>query len=388
MKTVNCEGVEYLVHESEGNAARWIMPMAQYYCKGAWGLDIGCSKPEWKFPNAIPVDPLLPNEFNKNDAMNLPESSTGWDYIFSSHCLEHVKENWMNVLDYWLTKIKVGGILFLYLPHASQNYWQPRNNRKHIHSFTGQEINDYLLSLGHQSFVSGVDMNHSFTVICEKKEQEPEFGTQAYYNKKAKVFADDLEEALIKQGRTYFRDGDNVVFNGPNPLDNDRVPVDKIVGGIQYGVPDAHGDVLMPGCFDKSINSDNKYVLKSHLNMIDEQREQALKDGESFMKEFKEASKGERTPFKFTGPIANPNSYPDCKPKCGWYDKNTNDLADKIADMRMGNQRELILRFEFESLLIHINDMRALNNISPMTMDEFKKMHGLQEDGSINSKTI
>lgn len=215
MKTVNCEGVEYLAHESEGNAARWIMPMAEYYCKGAWGLDIGCSKPEWKFPNAIPVDPWLPNEFDKNDAMDLPTSATGWDYIFSSHCLEHIKENWMNVLDYWLSKIKVGGIIFLYLPHSSQRYWQPRNNRKHIHSFSGDEIGEYLKGLGHQVFVSGVDLNHSFAVVCEKREQEPELGTQEYYDKKAKVCADEKEAYCKERNINYIREGNNVIYNEP-----------------------------------------------------------------------------------------------------------------------------------------------------------------------------
>lgn len=169
MKTVNCEGVDYLAHEAEGNAARWIMPLALEYCRPEMtGLDIGYSKEEWKLKGSWGIEPSIDPAY---DAMRLPNPVDGrFEYIFSSHCLEHVKENWYDVLDYWLSKIKVGGILFLYLPHASQNYWQPRNNRKHIHSFLGPEIDAYLKGLGHQVFVSGVDANHSFTVICEKKE--------------------------------------------------------------------------------------------------------------------------------------------------------------------------------------------------------------------------
>lgn len=214
MKTVNCEGVDYLAHESEGNAARWIMPMAQYYCKGR-GLDIGFSKLEWKMPNAIGIDPS--HSGGVQHAMNLMNDNDGgqWDYIFSSHMLEHFTGNWMTCLDYWLTKIKTGGIVFLYLPHSSQRYWHPRNNRKHIHSFSGDEIGEYLKGLGHQTFVSGVDMNHSFCVICEKREIEPEFGSKEYYDKKVKACADEKELYCKERGISYIRSGDNVIYNEP-----------------------------------------------------------------------------------------------------------------------------------------------------------------------------
>lgn len=214
MKTVNCEGVDYLAHEAEGNAARWIMPLAQYYCKGV-GVDIGYSKDEWKMPGAYGID----NGETWN-ATNIPirrvlanDDKIEWDFIFSSHCLEHVAANLYETLDHWVDRIKVGGILFLYLPHASQNYWQPRNNRKHVHSFTGHEIEQYLKGLGHQVFVSGVDMNHSFTVICEKREIEPEFGSEEYYDKKAKVYADEREAYCQERNISYIREGNNVIYN-------------------------------------------------------------------------------------------------------------------------------------------------------------------------------
>jgi hypothetical protein len=162
-------GNKYPIHESIGNAAQWIMPLAKHYCKGV-GLDIGYSKEEWKMPGAFGID----NGETLN-ATNIPitrvlanNDQIDWDYIFSSHCLEHVKANWYDVLDLWLMRIKVGGIIFLYLPHKSQTYWHPSSNRKHIHSFDGSEIGDYLKSLGHKVFVGGCDANHSFVVICEK----------------------------------------------------------------------------------------------------------------------------------------------------------------------------------------------------------------------------
>lgn len=166
LKFIEHNGIKYPSHEAEGNAAQWIIPMAKGYCKGN-GVDIGCNKLEWCFPTAQPIEPIL----NNWHAMSLPGDNGHWDYIFSSHCLEHIKENWYNVLDYWLTKIKEGGIIFLYLPHKSQTYWHPSSNRKHVHSFDGSEIGEYLTSLGHKVFVGGCDGNHSFVVICEKVRQ-------------------------------------------------------------------------------------------------------------------------------------------------------------------------------------------------------------------------
>ena len=47
------------------------------------------------YPGSIPIDPLIDNRYND---MNLPEGDV--NYIFSSHCLEHV-DNWVNTLRYW-----------------------------------------------------------------------------------------------------------------------------------------------------------------------------------------------------------------------------------------------------------------------------------------------
>lgn len=162
---INFKGINYPSFQAQGNAIRWIMPLAQYYCKGN-GLDIGCSKQEWCFPNSVPIDPAI----NEYDAMNLPHGK--WDFIVSSHMLEHLQGNWADCLDYWLSKIKDGGILFLYLPHSSQLYWHPESNRKHVHKFNGNEIADYLRSLGHEVLLTPVDYNNSFAVVCEKKTED------------------------------------------------------------------------------------------------------------------------------------------------------------------------------------------------------------------------
>jgi SAM-dependent methyltransferase len=115
-------------------------------------------------PDSIPIDPVL-NDYN---AYDLPLDEVG--YIFSSHCLEHL-HNWVEALDYWHKVLNVGGVVFLYLPDHSQSYWRPWNNRKHIHCLTPEIVGNYFLDqpeMWKNVFVSGIDLNNSFTVIAEK----------------------------------------------------------------------------------------------------------------------------------------------------------------------------------------------------------------------------
>jgi len=164
IETIEFKGEVYPKFQSSGNAARFIYPFAQEVCKGR-GVDIGCSKKEWCFPGAICVDIDFEDEY---DAFNLPEGD--FDYIFSSHCLEHIP-NWVNALDYWTSRLRSGGTLFLYLPDESQIYWRPYHNRKHIHQFRREILWEYFIyseEFSH-SFVSYPDLNHSFAIMAEKR---------------------------------------------------------------------------------------------------------------------------------------------------------------------------------------------------------------------------
>jgi SAM-dependent methyltransferase len=90
------------------------------YCKGV-GIDIGAG--HWPFPGSIPIDTEV-GPGAKNKFEEIPNSSQ--DYVFSSHCLEHI-EKWQNALDLWIAKLKPGGVLFLYLPHPSCKLWHMSN---------------------------------------------------------------------------------------------------------------------------------------------------------------------------------------------------------------------------------------------------------------------
>ena len=97
-----------------------IQRTAKKYCSGK-GLDIGANY--WPFPGSTPIDtergPGL-----KNRIGDIPSGSQ--DYVFSSHCLEHI-EQWRDALSLWSSKLKIGGVLFLYLPHPSCKLWHRSN---------------------------------------------------------------------------------------------------------------------------------------------------------------------------------------------------------------------------------------------------------------------
>jgi predicted SAM-dependent methyltransferase len=161
IETITYKNKIYPKFQAEGYASQFAIPFAKHVCKGK-GVDVGCNRNEWAFPGAYPVDPII----NGYDALNFPYENL--DYIFSSHCLEHLN-SWVSVLNYWTSKLKPGGVLFLYLPDYSQEYWRPWNNRKHLNIFTPEIIFDYMNDNGYKNiFKSGVDLNNAFMVMGEK----------------------------------------------------------------------------------------------------------------------------------------------------------------------------------------------------------------------------
>ena len=118
IKTLKYKEKDYPYLQQDGFAAQYTFPFAQKFCAGT-GYDIGCMKKEWAFPGSIPIDSDFDDPW---DAYSLPKGDV--DYIFSSHCLEHLI-HWVNALDYWTNQLKHGGVLYLYLPDYSQEYWRP-----------------------------------------------------------------------------------------------------------------------------------------------------------------------------------------------------------------------------------------------------------------------
>jgi SAM-dependent methyltransferase len=162
METIKYRGRLYPKLQSLGNASQFAIPFARHFCVGQ-GYDIGCNRHEWAYPGSIPIDIIFDDPW---DAYHLPDDRV--DYIYSSHCLEHLPD-WIKALDYWTSKLKNQGILFLYLPHYDQEYWRPWNNRKHLHVLSSNVIEDYMKDRGYKSiFVGEKDLNSSFMIVGEK----------------------------------------------------------------------------------------------------------------------------------------------------------------------------------------------------------------------------
>jgi hypothetical protein len=162
IETVIHEGKEYPKFQTIGHASQFIIPYAKHICSGK-GYDIGCMKKEWALEGSIPIDISFNDGFH---ALNLPEKNV--DYIFSSHCLEHICD-WVSVLDYWTQTLKTNGTLFLYLPDYSQTYWRPWNNRKHMNIFSPTILKDYMIHSGYTKiFTSSTDLYNSFAIFGEK----------------------------------------------------------------------------------------------------------------------------------------------------------------------------------------------------------------------------
>ena len=152
------QGSLYPTYLKHGHAADHIIPIAKHFCVGK-GLDIG-GQAECHFPGAKIINKTLPDGFN---ALNLPAQK--YDYIFSSHTLEHIFD-FGNALMYWQAHLKIGGVLFLYLPHPDMLYWRPGNCLKHINSFEPKQIVDALGSLEFENILySERDLFWSFAVV-------------------------------------------------------------------------------------------------------------------------------------------------------------------------------------------------------------------------------
>ena len=96
------------------------------------GLDIGCG-PDPVFPDVMPFD------LSHGDANRITEYiNRQFDFVSSSHCLEHMVDARVAILEWWKL-VKPGGVLFLLVPDEDlyeQGYWPSRFNQDHKWTFT------------------------------------------------------------------------------------------------------------------------------------------------------------------------------------------------------------------------------------------------------------
>jgi len=108
-------------------------------------------------PGAIGVD-LAPGSDVVHDLNNpLPFKAGELDWVWSSHCLEHL-HNWTLALVDWWRVLRVGGVLGLYLPH--EDYYDNAWNHDHKHYLNERQVSTWLRDyLGAEILVCELDVD-------------------------------------------------------------------------------------------------------------------------------------------------------------------------------------------------------------------------------------
>jgi|SRR6266508_1148178 len=156
---------------TEGAASGAILREALKFCRGR-GVDVGAGF--WPLPGAIPID----LERGPGAGRSVNEFAEGsLDYVFSSHCLEHI-ENWREALEEWASKVRVDGVLFLYLPHPDCAIWLPGSpfvGNGHKWSPTPEVIKQAITELSFRVVASddGPDVMQSF-YVCGVRDRRPD----------------------------------------------------------------------------------------------------------------------------------------------------------------------------------------------------------------------
>lgn len=153
---------EYLFKKK---AQEHIKDKALFYCKGR-GIDVGAGV--WPLDGALPIENIPEENAYKLD--NFADNSL--DFVFSSHCLEHLTK-WQKALSLWIRKIKKGGILFLYMPHKSMQLWKPGEiyGMGHAWSPSWEVLIPYLEKNGMEilEYEKSRDNYWSFHIVARKK---------------------------------------------------------------------------------------------------------------------------------------------------------------------------------------------------------------------------
>lgn len=145
-----------------------IRSKAVAYCQGE-GLDLGCSDDKIN-DSAIGVDgrPGYGVNFVHDLNKTLPYKDGYYDYVFSSHTLEHLT-NYERALRDWARVLKPGGYLVLYLPHADH---YTEYNPEHLHNFRQEDILPIIMAMDFEVLENELDVGpdrYSFFVVGKKR---------------------------------------------------------------------------------------------------------------------------------------------------------------------------------------------------------------------------
>lgn len=147
------------------------------FIQGGRGLDLGCGHDKI-MPDAIGINLNYGGQGDKADFWfncneRLPTPDAHWDYVYSSHLLEHLTPEPTDLLSHWWEKIRLGGHLIIHLPHKDMYL---EENPEHLRMWGTEEIRDMMLLLPqsqlvlvHTDDVSADPARYSFLVVAQKQ---------------------------------------------------------------------------------------------------------------------------------------------------------------------------------------------------------------------------
>ncbi len=153
---------DYPGYLHRGEAAAFCLYHAKRFCSGV-GVDVGAGR--WPFPGARAIE-----DNPEENAYRLKAPDGSQDFVFSSHCLEHLA-NWQGALLEWRRVLKPGGVLYLYLPHPACRMWRPDVLHHHVWQPEPDTLSLHLAGIGFEILDSSdfPDAYLSFFVVARLK---------------------------------------------------------------------------------------------------------------------------------------------------------------------------------------------------------------------------
>ena len=131
-----------------GNASSYCLEEADLYCNGK-GVDVGGSI--FPLKNARGIE----NNIEEN-ATKIIESNDSLDFVFSSHCMEHLNldEQWLFFKEAYRV-LKPNGIFYIYMPIVKASFWKEEYMSVHKSITSSKE----LIEIAKEAGFSTVNVN-------------------------------------------------------------------------------------------------------------------------------------------------------------------------------------------------------------------------------------
>jgi SAM-dependent methyltransferase len=140
------------------------------------GLDIGFAG---YTPDIVPILPAalgVDVNYPGYDGRTLPFADNSQDYVYSSHCLEHI-DNYLNAIRDWYRVVKVGGHIVTVVPHKFlyekkeelPSQWNQDHKRFYTPASLLQEVEQALKPNSYRvRFLEDGDVGYNYSIPADK----------------------------------------------------------------------------------------------------------------------------------------------------------------------------------------------------------------------------